>query len=830
MLETVIKRDGSKEEFSAVKINGWGKWASKHPEINTVDWGSVVMAAVSTQPQEVTSQELQKSLIKECLNKGTWSYYLMAGRLYASFLHKEVFGDKLPKVKDLHEKLVELGLMVKLNYDDNDYIEVEDIIDHKLDYLTPHFSLEYIHGKYAIRDRVSKLTYETQQYVFMRMAMTLCESDPKAKRMKRVAKLYKMFSDKKLSSPTPAYINLGTKLKGYASCCLYTSKDTIASLATANHIGFTMTAASAGLGNHYMTRSLGDSIRGGSISHSGKLPYFQATGKTILANMQAGRGGAGTTYISAYDPEVLTILRLRNPRSVEAKRNRDLHYALISNKHFAAKAAKGEDIFSFNIKTAPDLFEALFNGDTDVFTELYNKYEQDESFIKNYTSAREILLTALTEGLETGTIYLAQIDEINRMTPFKEKIFSSNLCLEVTQPAAPYNRVDELYSNSDIGRVEYIDEQGNLNELSWSDKVILKRDGETLATFAGELIKGDLITSIDDSSIYSEVFEIVSKSEEPEVSLCSLAAVNVAEVDTDEEYEEVMYEALKMIDYCIYESEYPLPHIEYTVRQRMNAGVGIMGLATLMAKKRLKFNTKEGMDFLHSVFERHMYFAIKASLRISKERGLAPWIHKTKWPEGWTPVEAYNRNVDKYCNTKLSYDWEALSEEIKVNGGIAHSSLVAYMPGESSSKALGQTNSIYPTRETTMVKTDNTSVIRWAAPHSDTDDYIYQSAWELSEIDAFRFYGIVQKFTDQAISADIWRDLTNGDKVPASELLKQYFEMVKNGVKTRYYFNSRVSKKTELTSTTSILDSKVESTMQGNLNEGDNCSGGFCSL
>lgn len=835
MLTTIIKRDGTKEEFQPNKINGWSEWASKHPEIHHVDWSSVVMTAVQMQPDETTSRELQEALIKACLNKGTWSYYLMAGRLYASFLHKEVFNDEFPTIKELHDKLFTLGLMSKLNYSDEEYDEINKHIDHKKDYLTPHFSLEYIHGKYAIKNRVKRVTYETQQFVLMRMAMALCEHDVVDK-VGHVVRLYKMFADKKLSSPTPAYVNLGTNLKGYASCCLFTAKDTIDSISTANHIGFTMTAASAGIGNHYMTRSINDPVRGGQIQHQGKLPYFQAMGKGILANMQAGRGGAGTTYISAYDPEVLTVLRLRNPRSVEAKKNRDLHYAMVANKHFATKAAKGEDVFLFNSFTAPDLFQALFSGDTEYFTELYDKYEQDGSFEKEYISAREILITALTEGLETGTIYLIQIDEVNRMTPFKEPIFSSNLCLEITQPAAPYNNVSELYIGSDVGSVEF-----NSNEeyyiYNWSDLVTIKRKDREITIFAGELEVGDKIIYVRPSSdsvgvtTNIEVTNIIAKQPEPEVSLCSLAAVNVAEVDSDEEYAEVMYEALKMIDYCIYASEYPLPHVEYTVRQRMNAGVGIMGLATLMAKHKLKFNTQEGLDFLHKVFERHMYFAIKASLRISKERGVAPWIHKTKWVDGWTPVQAYNRNMDKYCNPGYQYDWQSLSQEIKDNGGIAHSSLVAYMPGESSSKALGQTNSIYPVRETTMVKTDNTSVVRWAAPSSDSNDYVYQSAWDLTEIEAFKFYGVVQKFTDQTISADVWRDLTDGAKVSASDLMKQYFEMVRVGVKTRYYFNSRVSKQTDLSSNESIAPIATPTEPQyGNVNDGGNCSGGACSL
>ena len=41
MITHIKKRNGSIEEFSPEKVNGWGEWASKKLG-GTVDWGSVV--------------------------------------------------------------------------------------------------------------------------------------------------------------------------------------------------------------------------------------------------------------------------------------------------------------------------------------------------------------------------------------------------------------------------------------------------------------------------------------------------------------------------------------------------------------------------------------------------------------------------------------------------------------------------------------------------------------------------------------------------------------------------------------------------------------------
>ncbi|MFO5979466.1 hypothetical protein ACLBSL_32805, partial [Klebsiella pneumoniae] len=80
----------------------------------------------------------------------------------------------------------------------------------------------------------------------------------------------------------------------------------------------------------------------GLILPQGKQAYMDVIGKAVRANLQNGRGGAVTCYYSAFDPEADMITQLRNPRSTEDRKNRDLHYAFLSNKFFAKKAAHRE--------------------------------------------------------------------------------------------------------------------------------------------------------------------------------------------------------------------------------------------------------------------------------------------------------------------------------------------------------------------------------------------------------------------------------------------------------------------------------------------------------
>lgn len=777
MINKVIKRNGKKEEFIASKLNYWGKWASENLN-DRLDWSSVVLETVKSLPIEVSSRELQNALIKVCVEKKDWPHSLMAGKLYSSMLQKDLYGYTMPTVREICKKLTKLGLMKSLDYSYAEYEEIEKLIKHDRDFNMAHFQIEYILNKYSIQNKKTKQFFETPQYTYMRMALALAEDEPKSERLIHIKNWYNHFSLGRINAPTPNYNNLGTNHNGYSSCCLYTTKDTASSLAIGDHIAYTMTYMSAGIGGLINTRTLGDPIKNGLFLHQGKKPYLKAVAGAVNANKQGSRGGACTQYYSGFDPEANVIAQLQNPRSTEANRNRDIHFSVITNRLFAKKIAANQDVFTFTSFSAPDLFQKMFSGDQEGFEELYNQYEANPLFEKNYINARQFIISAIQQSYEVGTHYLTFIDEINRHTPFVEPIYTSNLCQEITLPTHAYENMLDLYGTKDNGYIEYEDFDGTIIRKEYSELVI---DSNGRTTFAGNLVEG------------IDIKRIIKKEQTSEVALCSLAAIVVPNIKSDEEYRSACYYALKMIMKCIHMSEYALPHIGYTAKQRMNAGVGIVGLAYHLAKLGLKYNTKEGYEEIHKVAEKHSYFLIEQSLKIAKETQVAPWIHKTKWPKGWLPIDTYKRNVDNITNTPLQYDWEGLRKEIIANGGIAHSSLVAHMPTESSSKPVGVPNGLYPIRELSIKKSDQTNLIDWVAVDSDILKDKYQSAWSIPSEDLIKVYAIFQKFADQAISADLYKDRSKDINVSDSSMVSEYLAMVRYGMKTRYYQNSQVS-------------------------------------
>lgn len=113
--------------------------------------------------------------------------------------------------------------------------------------------------------------------------------------------------------------------------------------------------------------------------------------------------------------------------------------------------------------------------------------------------------------------------------------------------------------------------------------------------------------------------------------------------------------------------------------------------------------------------------------------------------------------------------------------------------GESSSQNLNATNSWYPIRQGNVLKTDGGKVNIFIAPEWDVLQYNYELAWDVPTHDMVDHYAIIQKFTDQGISADYWHDFTKpGQEVlTTKKLLTDFSYKVKMGTKTQYYTNSR---------------------------------------
>lgn len=747
MINTVVKNNGEKVPFSPEKLNKWAEFASSY----NVNWSAVALEAYRKCYDGCTTLELHKAMIDACVEKEDAKHLHMAGRLLIGTIYKEAFGGyrKIPTLKTFYDKMVSIGHWAVMDYTDEEFEELNKTLDHTIDITYNYTTLRQMKDKYLITNRVEGRCLESPQFMFMGMAMQNMEKMPKERRIEDVKNAYKYLEELKINLPTPMLVNLRTPNKGYASCCLHTTDDNIPSLAVGDHISYIMTCASAGIGANIRTRSKGDPVKNGSIIHMGKLPYMRAMQAMVHANLQNSRGGAANVFYSCLDPEIDDLLVLKNPTTVLQKRIRDIDYTMLVNKLFVEKVARNEEWMLISEARAKDLFVAFYSEDYEEFKKLYEFYLNSD-VEKTIVKARDIAVKALTEGAETGRIYLAFIDEMNKHTPFKDPIYSSNLCVEIGLPTKPFKDMNDLYSNEPEG----------------------------------------------------------------EIGLCSLASIVVGRVD-NEEYEQVAYYTALIIDNVIDLMDYPFPSLKRTAQARRSIGVGITNLAHEMAKNHLSYASAEGKNYIHFLAERHSYFLHKASLRLAQEKGNCEWTHKTKYPEGWLPIDTYNRNVDTIVSMGLMYDWETLRKDIIAQGGLRHSVLEAMMPVESSSQLTNTTNGLYPIRSLKVMKTSSTNKNLLLAPDMEELANVYDIAWLLDSKDLIDTYAIVQKFTGQAISADLYLNLKEEGTISTKKLLQDFIYMAKMGCKTRYYINSA----------SGIIHQSFVDTI-----EDKGCAGGACTL
>ena len=295
---------------------------------------------------------------------------------------------------------------------------------------------------------------------------------------------------------------------------------------------------------------------------------------------------------------------------------------------------------------------------------------------------------------------------------------------------------------------------------------------------------------------YENVFELDKEEVTTgETALCFLGA-HVVDDYTDEEWEELAYHTALSIDNTIEYSDYPFKQVAYTAKKRRSIGVGLTGLASHLARKELAYSSLEGRNEIHRIAEKHSYYLHKASVRLAKERGACEWYDKTKYSQGWLPIDDYKSFVDEHHTQKLLCDWESLRADI-AKYGVRFSVTEAVMPCESSALINNQSSGILPCRRKDVVKQSRKGTVYWIVPNSETHLQHYEWAWDIDSIDLAKVYGIIQKFTGQGISADFYHDYTTKGNVSANEMLKLMLFSAKIGMKSWYYLNFKITKEHE---------------------------------
>ena len=366
-----------------------------------------------------------------------------------------------PQILELYteDELESLDKYIKLNRDENfTYAGLRQIVD-----------------KYLVQDRSSGQIFEPPQYMYMMIAATLFANYPKEDRLYYVRRYYDATSLFKINIPTPVMAGVRTPVRQFASCVLVDSDDTLNSIFSSDMAIGRYTAQRAGIGiNAGRIRAINSKIRGGEVAHTGLVPFLKKFESTVRCCTQNGvRGGSATTHFPLWHYEIQDLLVLKNNKGTEDNRVRKLDYSIQLNKLMYERFLGGKDITLFSPHQVPELYEAFFS-DQAKFEKLYTKYEKDPSIRKKSVPAMELFSDMLRERAETGRIYLMNVDHANTHSSFKDTVYMSNLCQEITLPTKPLQHIDDpegeialcILSAINVGVLKELDDLEELCELA----------------------------------------------------------------------------------------------------------------------------------------------------------------------------------------------------------------------------------------------------------------------------------------------------------------------------------------------------------------------------
>jgi len=478
----VIKRDGTRESIDLEKIH------------RVVHWASQDLANISVSQVEINSQlaffdgikteDIHETIIKsaaDLISTDVPDYQYLAARLSIFHLRKKAFKSFTPPSLIHHViNLTDLGIYDKdiLNkYNKTEFKELDNYIDHWRDMNFSYAAVKQLEGKYLVQNRVTGDIFESPQFLYMLVGMSLFQEYKGKVRLDFVKRFYDAASTFKISLPTPIMAGVRTPTRQFSSCVLIETDDDLDSISASSGAIVKYVSQRAGIGiNAGRIRALGSPIRGGEATHTGCIPFFKHFHTAVKSCSQGGvRGGAATLFYPLWHLEVESLLVLKNNTGTDENRIRHLDYGVQFNGLMYQRFLADGDITLFSPNDAPGLYDAFF-ADQTKFKKLYEKYEKNKTIRKEKIKARDLFSKFMKERANTGRIYLQNVDHCNTHGAFDAKlapIKQSNLCMEITLPTKPlYDVQDEngevalcTLSAVNLGTLDSLDELEDITEI-----------------------------------------------------------------------------------------------------------------------------------------------------------------------------------------------------------------------------------------------------------------------------------------------------------------------------------------------------------------------------
>ncbi|MBF1622920.1 ribonucleoside-diphosphate reductase subunit alpha [Prevotella sp.] len=633
------------------------------------------------------------------------------------------------KVKYMTEEGL-YGDYILQNYSEEEINEAATFIDPERNKLLNYSGLDLLLKRYVIKNYSGKVIERVQE-MFLGIALHLAMPE-KEDRLTWVRRIYDLLSKLEVTMATPTLSNSRKPSHQLSSCFIDTVPDSLDGIYRSLDNFSQVSKFGGGMGMYFgKVRATGGNIRGFKGVAGGVIRWMRLVNDTAVAVDQLGmRQGAVAVYLDVWHKDLPEFLQLRTNNGDDRMKAHDIFPAICYPDLFW-KMAEEDMNQNWSLFCPNEIMRIKGYCLEDCYGEEWErKYldcVNDQRLSRRVISIKDIVRLVLRSAVETGTPFTFNRDTVNRANPNAHKgmIYCSNLCTEIAQNMAPIETVS---------------------------KEVETKDGDTV---------------------------VVTTTRPGEFVVCNLASLSLSRLplEDEEKMKEKVATVVRALDNVINLNFYPVPYAQLTNQRYRSIGLGISGYHHALAKRRIKWESEEHLEFMDKVFETINRAAILASSNLAKEKGSYQFFEGSDWQTG-----AYfdKRGYD-------SAEWQDVRKTVALQG-MRNAYLLAVAPTSSTSIIAGTTAGLDPIMKRFFLEEKKGSMLPRVAPElSDETYWMYKSAYLINQKWSVRASGVRQRHIDQAQSMNLY--ITNDFTM--RQILDLYLLAWKEGVKTIYYVRSK---------------------------------------
>lgn len=633
------------------------------------------------------------------------------------------------KVKYMTEEGL-YGDYILQNYSEEEINETATFIDPERNKLLNYSGLDLLLKRYVIKNYSGKVIERVQE-MFLGIALHLAMPE-KEDRLMWVRRIYDLLSKLEVTMATPTLSNSRKPNHQLSSCFIDTVPDSLDGIYRSLDNFSQVSKFGGGMGMYFgKVRATGGNIRGFKGVAGGVIRWMRLVNDTAVAVDQLGmRQGAVAVYLDVWHKDLPEFLQLRTNNGDDRMKAHDIFPAICYPDLFW-KMAEEDMNQNWSLFCPNEIMRIKGYCLEDCYGEEWErKYldcVNDQRLSRRVISIKDIVRLVLRSAVETGTPFTFNRDTVNRANPNAHKgmIYCSNLCTEIAQNMAPIETVS---------------------------KEVETKDGDTV---------------------------VVTTTRPGEFVVCNLASLSLGRLplEDEEKMKEKVATVVRALDNVINLNFYPVPYAQLTNQRYRSIGLGISGYHHALAKRRIKWESEEHLEFMDKVFETINRAAILASSNLAKEKGSYQFFEGSDWQTG---IYFDKRGYD-------SAEWQDVRKTVALQG-MRNAYLLAVAPTSSTSIIAGTTAGLDPIMKRFFLEEKKGSMLPRVAPElSDETYWMYKSAYLINQKWSVRASGVRQRHIDQAQSMNLY--ITNDFTM--RQILDLYLLAWKEGVKTIYYVRSK---------------------------------------